>query len=378
MSYSLYRKYRPKTFSDLLGQESVQTVLQNAAKQKAFSHAYLFYGPRGTGKTTAARLLAKLANCLTRVADIKFATQGEPCNTCDACLEIDSGRALDVIEIDAASNRGIDEIRSLKESVRISPTRYVHKIFIIDEVHMLTKDAFNALLKTLEEPPAHVMMILATTEYDKVPATITSRVQRMHFRRLMLKEIIKKLETIVKLESLRVTPDALEFIATVAEGSLRDAESLLSQVAAMRDEVNVMTVERIIGRVSRTVIRDVASALLAKDIARTLQLVQELFTQGHNLVDFTKELITYLRRVLAVKFDPTLAALLENELPHEEVELLKTQSATLVVPFVIALLRSLIRAYCEMRYSPVVLAPLEVAVVESITATTLTTQDISK
>lgn len=366
MSYSLYRKYRPKIFSDLLGQEGVQTVLQNAAKQNAFSHAYLFYGPRGTGKTTAARLLAKLANCLTRITKIKFATQGEPCNACTACSEIDSGHALDVIEIDAASNRGIDEIRDLKESVRLSPTRYAYKIFIIDEVHMLTREAFNALLKTLEEPPAHVMMVLATTEYDKVPATITSRTQRLHFRRLMLKEILKKLTTIVQRESMRITSDALEFIATVAEGSLRDAESLLSQVAAMHDEVDIVTVERIIGRVSRTVIRDVASALLAKDCAHTLQLIQELFSQGHNLVDFTKELITYLRRVLALKFDPTLTALLENELPHEEVGLLKIQSKTLEIKFVITLLRSLIRAYSEMRYSPVVLAPLEVAIIESL------------
>ncbi|TRZ64149.1 MAG: DNA polymerase III subunit gamma/tau [Spirochaetia bacterium] len=229
----LYRKYRPKVFSDILGQDVVSETLKNAGRLDRLAHAYLFYGSKGSGKTTTARILAKLANCQKRQTDEAFKKTGEPCNECQACVEIDNGRALDVIEIDAASNRGIDEIRNLKESIRVSPAALSRKVYIIDEAHQLTKDAFNALLKTLEEPPTHAMLILVTTELEKMPATIVSRTQRFHFKRLPLETIIGKLKSIAKLEKINISDSAIELIAASGGGSFRDAESLLDQISSL-------------------------------------------------------------------------------------------------------------------------------------------------
>src|SRR3989344_4319997 len=204
MSLALYRKYRPKLLSELLGQETVAEILKNAAKAGRIGHAYLFYGPKGTGKTTTARLIAKLLNCEKRREDAKFRAQGEPCNSCRHCAEIDRQSSFDVIEIDAASNRGIDEIRNLKDSIRVSPSSAHYKVYIIDEAHMLTGPAFNALLKTLEEPPAHAVLVLATTEYEKLPATITSRTQRFLFKKLSKATIMEKLSLIATTEGIAI------------------------------------------------------------------------------------------------------------------------------------------------------------------------------
>ncbi len=367
MSLAIYRKYRPKLLHDLIGQEVFVEVLGNAAKADKLSHAYLLYGSRGTGKTTAARLIAKIANCETRASDHKFKTQGEPCNKCRPCLEIDEGRALDVMEIDAASNRGIDEIRNLKEGVRFSPTSYRYKVFIIDEAHQLTKEASNALLKTLEEPPRHAIFVLATTEYEKLLPTITSRTQRFHFQRLPIQEILKKLNRIVIGEDLKIDNTALELIATSSEGSFRDAESLLEQVISLGEGLNLENVEQLLGKVGLIRTATLAGYLLEKDLQTALSYLAEINESGYNLVQLNKDLIHYLRRVLSLKFGPGLEEIFLRELTHEEINWLKKHGALVKDDeYAINLLKSLIRAYSEMRYSPFAIVPLEIAIIENL------------
>ena len=365
MALAIYRKYRPKTFSDLLGQDHVVEVLKNAARQDRIAHAYLFYGPRGSGKTTAARLVAKVANCQTRAENAKFRATGEPCNRCAPCEEIDAGRALDVNEIDAASNRGIDEIRSLKESVKLSPLSYRYKVFIIDEAHQLTKEAFNALLKTLEEPPAHALFILATTEFEKVPATISSRAQRFRFRKLSIPEIIGKLKMIAKAEQLHIDADALELIAQSADGSVRDAESLADQLASLADRVTVAEVERIIGTVGFTRTAALAELMLKSDLAGTLAYIARVGDEGYNVTDLTRELVHHLRRAATLKFNPSAEPLFAAELTETELAALKSHSQLINIRH-LSLIRALIRAYTEMRYAPFAAIPLEVAIIEQL------------
>ncbi len=366
MSLALYRKYRPKILSDLLGQEINVQILQNASRQNKFAHAYLFFGPRGTGKTTAARLVAKIVNCELRASDKKFHSQGEPCNKCHVCNEIDSGSALDVIEIDAASNRGIDEMRNLKEATQTAPASYARKVFIIDEVHMLTGPAFNALLKTLEEPPEHVMFILATTEFDKLPATITSRTQRFIFKKLNRQTIVQKLKSICKTEKIEFDEDALELIAVASDGGLRDAESLLEQVHSHSPKLTSETVERAIGRVGFKRLKDFSELLALKDLSKALVFLNELNDSGTNMVQFTKDLIHYLRRVLSLKMNPDLEELFRSDLTNDDITALKNIGTKNTPDFFIKLIKTLIRAYTDMRYSPFALVPLEVAIIESI------------
>jgi DNA polymerase-3 subunit gamma/tau len=290
-----YRKWRPQTLSEVLGQEPVTQTLRHAVEGGKIAHAYLFCGPRGTGKTSTARILAKAVNCPNQ-------SDGEPCNTCDMCRSITEGRALDVIEIDAASNRGIDEIRSLREKANYAPSLARYKVYIIDEVHMLTEAACNALLKTLEEPPGHVIFVLATTEAHKVITTIVSRCQRFNFHRLRQGEIMDKLKLICEREEIHVKLGALELIARAATGSLRDAENILQQmIAYYGNEIELDQVQAELGISWDSRVRQLARCVVNRDVAAGLKIINSLNSDGVDLRQFNMGLVEYLRGLLLSK-----------------------------------------------------------------------------
>jgi len=290
-----YRKWRPQTLSEVLGQEPVTRTLRNAVETGKIAHAYLFCGPRGTGKTSLARILAKAVNCPQQAG-------GEPCNACDICRSITEGRALDVVEIDAASNRGIDEIRSLREKANYAPSLARYKVYIIDEVHMLTEAACNALLKTLEEPPEHVIFVLATTEAHKVIATIVSRCQRFGFRRLGQAEIVDKLRLICEREGVGIEPDSLRLIARAATGSLRDAENILQQMIAFHGkQIEHRQVQLELGMGWNSQVRQLARCVVNGDIATGLRVINSLNTDGVDLRQFNLGFVEYLRGLLLTK-----------------------------------------------------------------------------
>jgi DNA polymerase-3 subunit gamma/tau len=290
-----YRKWRPQTLSEVVGQEPVTQTLRHAVEGEKIAHAYLFCGPRGTGKTSTARILAKAVNCPNQ-------SGGEPCNACDLCRSITEGRALDVIEIDAASNRGIDEIRSLREKANYSPSLARYKVYIIDEVHMLTEAACNALLKTLEEPPRHVIFILATTEAHKVIATIVSRCQRFNFHRLRQTEITDKLKLICEKEGIHIETGSLELIARAATGSLRDAENILQQlIAYYGNQIELDRVQAELGLSRDSRVRELARCVVNRDVAAGLKVINSLNTDGVDLRQFNAGLVEYLRGLLLAK-----------------------------------------------------------------------------
>ncbi len=366
MALALYRKYRPKKLSELLGQEPNVEILKNAAKQNRIGHAYLFYGSRGTGKTTTARLIAKLLNCEKRNTDEAFQKNGEPCNECRSCREIDTNTSFDVIEIDAASNRGIDEIRNIKEELKMAPTGGGVKVYIIDEAHMLTPAAWNALLKTLEEPPRHAVFILATTEYEKIPGTITSRTQRFLFKKAAKKTILEKLRSMAKTENIPIDEPALLLIAAAAEGSFRDAESLLDQLHSRGTKINLETAERIIGRVGLTHVHALAEYILTDNLSKALGYLETIREEGLNPIQLTKDLIHYLRKVITLKANPDLEASFAEEFTDEEMKGVEKLAEHVTSAKHIPLLQALIRAYSEMRYSPFQTIPLEIALMEQL------------
>ena len=297
MSYQVIaRKYRPQTFADLTGQEHINRTLCNALENNRLHHAYLFSGVRGTGKTTTARILAKCLNCITGVTST-------PCLQCPSCLEIATGGALDVIEIDAASNTGVDNVREvIVNSISISPARDRYKVFIIDEVHMLSNQAFNALLKTLEEPPSHVIFMMATTELHKVPDTILSRCQKFEFRQIPVDKIFKRLREIATAEKVNITDEALHEVARAGNGSLRDAQSAFDQVIAFSgDQISESEVINSLGLVSTKTLGQAITAIATQDTAGLLNIVNELDSSGHDLRYFTRELMTYFRHLLVIK-----------------------------------------------------------------------------
>ncbi len=290
---SLYLKYRPSSFADLIGQDHIRLTLSNALKMGRTAHAYLFTGPRGTGKTSAARLLAKAINCTNPVDGF------EPCNKCDICQEINDGRLIDLVEIDAASNRGIDEVRDLKEKINFSPTRARAKVYIIDEVHMMTKEAFNALLKTLEEPPDHSYFILATTEVHKIPATIISRCQRFDFRRLRTEFLVQRLSDIAVAEKIEAEVAALALIAKYVDGGMRDAIVLLDQLAS-DGVITLANVRDVLGVSDGGILEDLYKLLMQKDIGAVLSLLDKLHYEGGDLRQFCSQFIDTLRQKMLI------------------------------------------------------------------------------
>ncbi|GGC94320.1 DNA polymerase III subunit gamma/tau [Thalassobacillus devorans] len=313
MSYqALYRVWRPRTFEDVVGQTHITRTLQNAIMQDKFSHAYLFSGPRGTGKTSAAKIFAKAVNCERSPAK-------EPCNECAACRGIQDGSISDVIEIDAASNNGVEQIREIRDKVKYAPSVVDYKVYIIDEVHMLSIGAFNALLKTLEEPPKHVIFILATTEPHKIPLTIISRCQRFDFKRISQTAMVDRMEKIITQEGIEVAKEALEVVALTAEGGMRDALSLLDQAISYSDEeVTIDDVLAVTGSVSQQKLAGVIESLQQHDVKQALQHVDDLIQQGKDPGRFVFDLIYYLRDLLLYKSAPDLADNLERAIPDEQ------------------------------------------------------------
>lgn len=362
----LYRKYRPQSFSDIIGQEHVVKTLKNAINSDNVSHAYLFTGPRGTGKTTMARLLAKAVNCENN-------SSAEPCNECDACKSIIAGNAVDLIEIDAASHRGIDEIRELREGIKFSPNTLKKKVYIIDESHQLTKGASNALLKTLEETPEHAIFILATTEPQKMLSTIISRCQRFDFRKLRLPEIIEKLKRILKAEEIEFTDRSLEMIATAAGGSFRDGESLLDQVLTFTDKkITEKDVKQLLGLVETKYIANFVDLLIAKEKLKAIQYLEKLYGKGVNLEEFYDSLLEYLRHLLVANISEVdlsdeesfVLSGLRVSFTGNELKSLKKQANKVTSEKINQMLEEFLKAGRRMDHSPIPQLPIEMVIVK--------------
>ncbi len=365
----LYRKYRPQKFSEVIGQDHVVTTIVNAISTNKIAHAYLFCGSRGSGKTTVARLLAKAVNCEDK-------SNAEPCNKCSSCLDIINNRAMDIIEVDAASHRGIDEIRELREGIRFSPTKLKYKVFILDEAHQLTSGAANALLKMLEEAPSHVIFILATTESQKMINTIISRCQRFDFRKIPMQSIVQKLEQVAKKEKADIDKDVLSIVASSAGGSMRDAESILAQVLSLvsqNGKIKKEDVKSFLGVIEREVVGDFIEYLLQGEAVNALKLIEDVINQGTAPQEFHRNIMYYLREMMVLKIidgtkeDKSTQSLTNSLLvtfTEEEIKRIREQIKNTTEEEIKKIIEAFVSAGDRIKYSPIPQLPLEVAVAE--------------
>ena len=358
MSYkALYRVFRPQTFADVCGQEHISKTLRNALTTNRLAHAYLFCGPRGTGKTSSAKILAKAVNCQAPI-------EGEPCNQCKNCMAINQDSFLDVIEIDAASNRGIDEMRQIRDKINFAPSEGKKKVYIIDEVHMLTNEAFNALLKTLEEPPEHILFILATTDPQKIPATVLSRCQRFDFRKISTDAMEKRLKMIAQEEGVYLSEQALTMIVRQADGGLRDAIGLLDQCIAFGgNQVEQKEVESVLGALSQNAIADFIDGMIQDNGGILLEQLNTYASQGKDPRQILKDLIHYVRDLLLLKVgsSDSLTAVAPSDLPKA-----KEQTKSLSVEFLNGFLNRLLDTEKDMRYATNGQIMLEIALIDGL------------
>lgn len=335
----LYRKWRPAVFTDVSGQEHITSTLQNEVSSGRLNHAYLFTGSRGTGKTTCAKILAKAVNCLNP-------QNGNPCGECEICKGIDDGSILDIVEMDAASNRKIDDIRQIIDEVQFKPTKCKYRVYIVDEVHMLTTEAFNALLKTLEEPPEHVIFILATTEVHKLPQTIRSRCQRFDFHRIPPKAIADRVEYVVSQENAEITESAALMLASVADGALRDALSLLDSCLAVSSHIDEEVVRNAAGLVSKTYLFELATAIINKNPTKSLEIIDRLYSESKDMARLCDELVEHFRALMLIKTIKNPRDILI--MSDDEFEQAVTQSDYLSLADIVFYMDVLSRAYQRM------------------------------
>ncbi len=360
MSLALYRKYRPQRWEELTGQNHIKITLQHEIEAGKVSHAYLFTGPRGIGKTTTARLLAKSVNCENRQEGIS-----EPCNKCDACLELTAGNDLDILEIDAATHTQVDNVReNIIANARFTPVKRKFKVFIIDEVHMLSISAFNALLKILEEPPAHAIFILATTEIHKVPATIISRCQRFDFKKVNADDLLKRLSWMCQQEGIKVSKDVLIEVSRHSEGSLRDAESLLGQLLALGEkEITAEEASLVLPHSNYNLVLELVNELVAKNIETSLTLVNKLADEGIDLVKFSEDLVEFLRKIMLSKISGGLKSFsfdLDDVMEKAILEL----SKKFEINDLLRLINLFINKKSEIKSAVIPQLPLEIAIIE--------------